>query len=72
MTREKLQELKSCEIKIIRMIGLVEVLNSKSSSNERVADEIMKNPDIFTEVKRLTLELAQKKLLEYEKKFEKL
>jgi hypothetical protein len=72
MTIEKLQELNNCEFKIRRMKGLIEVLNSKALCDEKVADEIMQNPYIFTEVKNFALELAQKKLSEHEKEFEKL
>ena len=72
MTREKLQEINNCEFKIRKMVGLIEVINSNSFTNERVADEIMQNPYIFTEVKKFALELAQKQLSKYEQEFEKL
>jgi hypothetical protein len=72
MTREKLQEINNCEFKIRKMVGLIEVINSNSFTNERVANEIMQNPDIFTEVKKFALELAQTQLSKYEEEFQKL
>jgi hypothetical protein len=72
MTREKLKECNNLEHNIQKMVELIEVINSKSLSNERVAGEIIKNPDIFSYVKNSALAIAQNKLSIYEEEFEKL